>query len=151
LCPVLSIGSRHGQRDGFRELALKGGCYMLRVVAFILTAIGALAQQPKLQKITISYPTRTGQVWPLYLAKEGGYYEKYGFDVNLAFGIHDHGDPCRGDAEGQVDVEAVLLVVAALFGGIQRPDLARAGRIINGDLLQLPGLRPGARRDQRRA
>jgi ABC-type nitrate/sulfonate/bicarbonate transport system substrate-binding protein len=48
------------------------------------------AQQP-LQQVTISYPTRTGQVWPLYIAKEGGYYEKYGYDVKLVFGVHPAG------------------------------------------------------------
>jgi ABC-type nitrate/sulfonate/bicarbonate transport system substrate-binding protein len=59
-----------------------------RLTATLLTA-GAFAQP--LQKITISYPTRTGQVWPLYLAKEGGYYQKYGMDVNLVFGVHPAG------------------------------------------------------------
>ena len=53
-------------------------------------ALSAWPQAP-LQKITINYPTRTGQVWPLYLAKEGGYYQKYGFDANLAFGVHPAG------------------------------------------------------------
>ncbi len=44
-----------------------------------------------LQKITINYPTRSGASWPLYLAKEGGYYEKYGLDVDLQFGVHPAG------------------------------------------------------------
>ena len=52
---------------------------------------GAARSQSALQKITINYPTRTGQVWPLYLAKEGGYYQKYGFDANLVFGVHPAG------------------------------------------------------------
>ncbi len=30
-------------------------------------------------------------MWPLYLAKEGGYYQKYGLDVNLVFGVHPAG------------------------------------------------------------
>jgi hypothetical protein len=41
-------------------------------LALIACAVNAAPQQ--LQQITISYPTRTGQVWPLYIAKEGGYY-----------------------------------------------------------------------------
>jgi ABC-type nitrate/sulfonate/bicarbonate transport system substrate-binding protein len=41
--------------------------------------------------ITINYPTRTGQIWALYIAKEGGYYAKYGYDVRLAFGVHPAG------------------------------------------------------------
>src|SRR5712692_8453104 len=53
-------------------------------------AASCMNAQP-LQKITINYPTRTGQVWPLYLAKEGGYYQKYGMDVSLVFGVHPAG------------------------------------------------------------
>ena len=44
-----------------------------------------------LQKVTINYPTRSGASWPLYIAKNGGYYEKYGLDVDLQFGVHPAG------------------------------------------------------------
>jgi ABC-type nitrate/sulfonate/bicarbonate transport system substrate-binding protein len=47
--------------------------------------------QGQLQKVTINYPARTGTTWPLYIAKEGGYYQKYGLDVNLVFGVHPAG------------------------------------------------------------
>src|SRR5579871_7009915 len=60
-------------------------------VAAVATAPLARSQSGSLQKITINYPTRTGQVWPLYLAKEGGYYQKYGLDADLKFGIHPAG------------------------------------------------------------
>jgi ABC-type nitrate/sulfonate/bicarbonate transport system substrate-binding protein len=60
-------------------------------VGTMLAARGALAQTAPLQKVNINYPTRTGQVWPQYIAKEGGYYEKYGFDANLVFGVHPAG------------------------------------------------------------
>jgi len=40
------------------------------------------------QKITINYATRTGTTWPLYIAKEAGYFTKYGLDVDLAFAVH---------------------------------------------------------------
>src|SRR5437588_268066 len=56
-----------------------------------LTAGTVLAQAQTLRKITINYPTRTAQVWPMYIAREGGYYEKYGLDVNLIFGVHPAG------------------------------------------------------------
>ena len=63
---------------------------MIRSIALILaTLLVANAQQ--LQKITINYATRTGQVWPLYIAKEGGYYQKYGLDATLVFAIHPAG------------------------------------------------------------
>jgi ABC-type nitrate/sulfonate/bicarbonate transport system substrate-binding protein len=51
----------------------------------------ARAQQAPPEKITINYPARTGTTWPLYIAKEGGYYQKYGLDVNLVFGVHPAG------------------------------------------------------------
>src|SRR5262245_43912438 len=47
----------------------------------------ATEARQQLQKITISYPTRTGQSWPLYIAKEGGYYQKYGLDADIVFGV----------------------------------------------------------------
>ena len=66
----------------------KAGCsryslsvYGPRVVA-IVAVLGVLAAWPhaqNLQKVTINYPTRSGASWPLYIAKEGGYYAKQGF------------------------------------------------------------------------
>jgi ABC-type nitrate/sulfonate/bicarbonate transport system substrate-binding protein len=56
-----------------------------------LAAPVAFAQAQPLRKITLNYPTRTSQVWPMYIAREGGYYEKYGLDVNLVFGVHPAG------------------------------------------------------------
>ena len=43
-------------------------------VVIIATSTAWTKPQQQLQPITINYPTRTGQVWPLYIAKEGGYY-----------------------------------------------------------------------------
>ena len=42
--------------------------------------------QEQLQKTAINFPTRSGASWPMFVAKEGGYYQKYGLDVNLVFG-----------------------------------------------------------------
>jgi len=53
-----------------------------------LLVLAHLAGAQPLQKITINYATRTAQVWPLYIAKEGGYYQKYGLDASLVFAIH---------------------------------------------------------------
>ncbi len=58
------------------------------ILAAVLVASGAWGQP---RKITINYPTRTAQVWPLYIAKDGGYYQKYGLDVSLVFGVHPAG------------------------------------------------------------
>jgi ABC-type nitrate/sulfonate/bicarbonate transport system substrate-binding protein len=64
----------------------------LALISAVILAAGRVpAQTPPLQKIAINYPTRTGQIWPLYIAKEGGYYQKYGYDVSLVFGVHPAG------------------------------------------------------------
>jgi ABC-type nitrate/sulfonate/bicarbonate transport system substrate-binding protein len=60
------------------------GCAILISVS-LLTSM-ASAQAPALQKITINYPAKSGGSWPMFIAKEGGYYQKYGLDVNLVFG-----------------------------------------------------------------
>lgn len=61
------------------------------LIAAILPGGAILAQSPPLRKITINYATRTGTTWPFYIAKEAKYYEKYGLDVNLVFGVHPAG------------------------------------------------------------
>src|SRR5215218_11444534 len=61
----------------------------LLVVALVVLA--ALPQAQQLQKITINYPARSGASWPLYIAKQGGYYQKQGLDVDLQFGVHPAG------------------------------------------------------------
>lgn len=45
----------------------------------------------QISQITINYPAITGPTWPLYIAKDGGYYAKYGLDVNLVYGVHPAG------------------------------------------------------------
>ncbi len=59
--------------------------------AFVLGGLAAPLAFSATEKITLNYPTRTAQVWPMYIAKEGGYYDKYGFDANLLFGVHPAG------------------------------------------------------------
>jgi ABC-type nitrate/sulfonate/bicarbonate transport system substrate-binding protein len=64
---------------------------LIALILILTIATFWAAPQQTLTPITINYPTRTGQVWPLYLSKEGGYYAKYGYDVKLAFGVHPAG------------------------------------------------------------
>jgi ABC-type nitrate/sulfonate/bicarbonate transport system substrate-binding protein len=44
-----------------------------------------------LQKITLNFPTRSGASWPMFIAKQGGYLQKYGLDATLVFGPHPTG------------------------------------------------------------
>jgi ABC-type nitrate/sulfonate/bicarbonate transport system substrate-binding protein len=56
------------------------------LIAVVLVAPALISAQQSLQKTAINFPTRSGASWPMFIAKEGGYYQKYGLDVNLAFG-----------------------------------------------------------------
>jgi ABC-type nitrate/sulfonate/bicarbonate transport system substrate-binding protein len=67
----------------------------------VLVAASAFAQAAP-QKITINYPNRSGSNWPLFLAKEGGYYQKNGLDVTLVFGVHPAGIAMLVSGEGQM-------------------------------------------------
>ena len=56
------------------------------LIAAILIVPALISAQGPLQKTAINFPTRSGASWPMFIAKEGGYYQKYGLDVNLVFG-----------------------------------------------------------------
>jgi ABC-type nitrate/sulfonate/bicarbonate transport system substrate-binding protein len=59
-----------------------------RIIVILVTA-SFLLQQP--QKVIINFPTRSGASWPLFIAKEGGYYQKYGLEASLVFANHPAG------------------------------------------------------------
>ena len=59
-----------------------------RVALLAIAYAAAQAQTPALREITINFATRTGTTWPLYIAQEGGYFEKYGLKAKLAFAVH---------------------------------------------------------------
>jgi ABC-type nitrate/sulfonate/bicarbonate transport system substrate-binding protein len=64
---------------------------MVHVVLGLLVLLTTTLAAQQSQKITINYPTRSGASWPLFIAKEGGYYQKYGLDANLVFANHPAG------------------------------------------------------------
>jgi ABC-type nitrate/sulfonate/bicarbonate transport system substrate-binding protein len=64
---------------------------LILLIGAVLAALTVWPQAQSLQKITINYPTRSGASWHLYIAKEAGYYQKYGLDVDLQFGVHPTG------------------------------------------------------------
>src|SRR5437763_3956330 len=61
----------------------------LAVICVLACVCMFAAQLP--QKIKINYAARTGTTGPLYIAKDGGYYAKYGLDVELVFAAHPAG------------------------------------------------------------
>jgi ABC-type nitrate/sulfonate/bicarbonate transport system substrate-binding protein len=61
----------------------------MRILLCLLPVL-ACAQNAR-QAITINYPARAPANWPLFIAKEGSYFDKYGFDAKLVFGVHPAG------------------------------------------------------------
>jgi ABC-type nitrate/sulfonate/bicarbonate transport system substrate-binding protein len=113
----------------------------LLLVAAVLLARVAPAPAQTLQKITVNFPTRSGASWPLFLAKEGGYYQKYGLDVDLVFAGHPGGIAMVVSGEAQMssyNLESVMQasvrdapftivgssVNRAFFVLMSRPDIA---------------------------
>jgi len=64
---------------------------LISIAALSVAVITLSEPQSPLQKVTINYPTRSAGSWPMFIAKEGGYYQKYGLDVDLAFGAGNLG------------------------------------------------------------
>lgn len=62
---------------------------LVSLIPAILIAHAAFAQA--LKNITINYPAKAPADWPLFLAKEGGYYQQHGFNAKLVFGVHPAG------------------------------------------------------------
>jgi ABC-type nitrate/sulfonate/bicarbonate transport system substrate-binding protein len=63
---------------------------------FCLAAVAALGAlipsqahtQSAVQKVVVMVGARSGASWPLWLAKEGGYYGKHGLEVDLVYAVH---------------------------------------------------------------
>ena len=69
-----------------RELLKIGGA------AALASALGAApAPAQSLEKLKSIYPTRSASSWPMWIAKEAGYYQGYGLDVTPEFGVHPVG------------------------------------------------------------
>ncbi len=64
---------------------------MKRVFLLAMLAATCGWAQTARQEITINYPARAPSNWPLFIAKEGGYFEKYGLNAKLVFGVHPAG------------------------------------------------------------
>ncbi len=75
--------------------------FRIRLGALLLAALFAMNAAAQ-QKITINYPNRSGSNWPLFLAKDGGYYQKYGLDVTLTFGVMPAGIAMLTSGEAQM-------------------------------------------------
>ncbi|HEY7338534.1 MAG TPA: ABC transporter substrate-binding protein [Bryobacteraceae bacterium] len=85
---------------------------MRRALVFALLLSGFAAAQP-LRKIVLNFPTRSGASWPLFIAKEGGYYQKYGLDATLVFAGHPSGIAMVVGGEAQMSSYSLESVMQA--------------------------------------
>ncbi len=99
---------------------------MILRMTLVLFMAAALLQQP--QKITINFPTRSGASWPLFIAKEGGYYQKYGLDVNLVFAGHPAGVAMVIGGEAQM---ASYSLESAMQAAAKDSSLVMVGNSLN--------------------
>jgi ABC-type nitrate/sulfonate/bicarbonate transport system substrate-binding protein len=57
----------------------------LKKTLFCTAVFCVLPIRAQLQSIVINYPAKAPANWPIFVAKEGGYYQKYGLDAKLVF------------------------------------------------------------------
>ena len=84
---------------------------LFAIATAVLVAWTTLVQVQSPQTITVNFPTRSGASWPLFLAKEGGYYEKHGLNVTLVFAGHPAGIAMVVNGEAQLssyNLESVM-------------------------------------------
>lgn len=113
------------------------GKWMSRYWVIALTALlslspvwlGAQGLPPaKLQKVTALYGARSGASWPMWIAKDGGYYRKYGLDVELVFGVHPA--PIAAVISGQAAMTSAG-ADPALLSASKDPALVLLGSYLN--------------------
>ena len=107
-----------------------------RIIALIaallpLSPVSIFAQSlppAKLQKVTALYGARSGASWPMWMAKDGGYYRRQGLDVELVFGVHPA--PIAAVISGQA-VMTPAGADPALLSASKDPSLVLLGSYLN--------------------
>jgi ABC-type nitrate/sulfonate/bicarbonate transport system substrate-binding protein len=73
-----------------KDIKMKAGLFGFSLVftAFVGTFGSSVVSAPEqLSKVTVTLAPSPSS-WPLYIAKEGGYYRQNGLEVNFGFGLH---------------------------------------------------------------
>ncbi|HWE20815.1 MAG TPA: ABC transporter substrate-binding protein [Hyphomicrobiaceae bacterium] len=75
------------------------------------------AAQSKLQEVKFVYPAPSSTSWPLWAAKEGGYFAKHGLDAKVEFAMHPAGPAAvvAGEALGH-NLGLDTAILAAMKG-----------------------------------
>lgn len=96
--------------------------------AFACAAITSHSRAAGKTSLTLQIPTRSGASWPLWIAQEGGYYEKYGIDAKIVFGVHPAGIAMLLSGEAQMTNYGLEQIVAAVA---RDPSLVMMGSSLN--------------------
>lgn len=67
--------------------------------ALLIAAAGPALAEGKLKDVAIVYPTPGSTSWPIWFAKEGGYFEKYGLNVKVEMAMHPAGPAAVASGE----------------------------------------------------
>lgn len=89
---------------------------------------GPLVRAQGANKLTISYPTRSGASWPLWIAKHAGIYQKHGYDVTLEYGVHPAGIAALISGQAQMINYGLEQIIAAAS---RDPSLVMMGSSLN--------------------
>lgn len=78
--------------------------FRTRIAEALFVALAVAAAAPaladaKLKDVTIVYPTPGSTSWPIWFAKEGGYFEKYGLNVKVDLAMHPAGPAAVASGE----------------------------------------------------
>jgi ABC-type nitrate/sulfonate/bicarbonate transport system substrate-binding protein len=110
----------------------RGIGFIALAMAFFLTgpyfASAQTSSSAGLQKAVAMVGARSGASWPLWLAKDGGYYQKHGLDVELVYAVHPA--PMAAVISGQ----AVMTSTGAdlgLLAAFRDPSLTLNGSFLN--------------------
>jgi ABC-type nitrate/sulfonate/bicarbonate transport system substrate-binding protein len=78
-----------GRRDGFaaEQLSRRYPLGLVFLLVLLLWGSSSVLAQP-LRKAVAMIGARSGASWPLWIAKDGGYYAKHGLDVELVYAVH---------------------------------------------------------------
>jgi ABC-type nitrate/sulfonate/bicarbonate transport system substrate-binding protein len=85
-----------------RASALPPGFRPALPILILSALISSLPLSAQLKEITVNYPAKATANWPLFIAKEGGYYQKYGLDAKLVFAVHPAGIAMLVSGEAQM-------------------------------------------------
>lgn len=75
---------------------------LLAASSFIAFSCASAPAPQQIKKITINYPNKSGSQFPLFIAKEAGFYAKNGLDVELSFGAHPTGVAMLSSGQAQM-------------------------------------------------